>query len=44
MLILESNFITSRDYTVTYYQTLEEVPWFLRFEKFPKNDKNLQKT
>ena len=34
--------ITSRYYAVTYYQTLEDVPWLLRMEK-PKKWKKLSK-
>ena len=38
---LEEQSITSINYAVTYYQTLEEVPWPLR--KLT-NDKKIQKT
>ena len=31
--------ITSRNYTVTYYQTLEEAPWLLRLDKTYKMTK-----
>ena len=41
MLNLENHSYTSENYTLIYYQTLEEVSWFLRLEK-PKNDKNFQ--
>ena len=30
---------TSRNYTVTYFQTLEEVPWLLRLKKHLKKAK-----
>ena len=39
---LEEHSITSINNAVTYYQTLEEVPWLLRLEK-PKNFKKFQK-
>ena len=39
---LEKQFITSRNYEVTYYQTLEEVPWLLRLEE-PKKRKSFSK-
>ena len=36
--LIENSFIATRNGVVTYYQTLEEVPWSLSLEK-PKNDK-----
>ena len=33
---------TTKNYAVTYYQTLEEFPWRLGLKKL-KNDENLQK-
>ena len=41
--ILKKNSITSRNYTVTYHQTLEEAPWLLRPDK-PKNRQKFSKT
>ena len=35
--------ITSRNYTITYYQTVYAVLWLLRV-KIPKNDKDFQKS
>ena len=32
-------FVLFRNYTVTYCQTLEEVPWFLRLKKPKKRQK-----
>ena len=40
---LEEHSITFRNYTVTYCQTVEEVPWIVRPVK-PKTDKNFRKT
>ena len=34
--ILKKNSITSKNYPVTYYQTLEVVPWLLSQEKSKK--------
>ena len=39
---LEKQFITSRNYEVTNYQTLEEVPWLLRLEE-PKKQRSFSK-
>ena len=33
---IEKHSITSRNYAVNYYQTLEEVSWILRLEQFNK--------
>ena len=41
--ILKKNCITSRNYTVTYHQNLEEAPWLLRMDK-PKNRQKFSKT
>ena len=41
--ILKKKFITSRNYTVTYHQALEEAPWLLRLDK-PKNRQKFSKT
>ena len=38
---LKKHFITSRDYAVSYYQILDEVPLLLRLEE-PKNFKKLE--
>ena len=43
MLNLEKHFMTSRNYTVSCYQALEEVRWLLRLET-TKNDNNFRKT
>ena len=32
MLKSEKHSIRSRNYTVTYYQSIEEVPWLLRLD------------
>ena len=40
--MLKNHSITTRNYAVTYYQTLVKVGWPLRLEK-PKNDKILEK-
>ena len=40
ILNLEKYSITLKNYAVTYYQMLQEVPWLLRLEEKPKNDKN----
>ena len=40
--ILKKKSITSRNFTATYYETLEEAHWLLRLEKPKKNDKIFQ--
>ena len=41
--IFKKNSITPRNYTLAYYQTLEEVPWFVRLDK-PKKPQKFSKT
>ena len=43
MLYHEKNSFTSRNYTLTYYQTLEEAPWLLTLDK-PKKVTKFSKT